>query len=86
MAETQTPKAEKPTYHRDRLIAEADDFTGHPSHVVQAALDHVKGNKTHFTRDEAEKAVKDYLDHPAEMSYGEFTGIPGVDSATEEGS
>lgn len=80
MAEDQKPQeraAERPTYHRDRLIAEAGDFfDGEHPHVVAGALAAVKGNKVNFTRDEAAKAVKEYRDRPVEMSYGEFTGVP----------
>ena len=59
------------TYPRDRLVAEGPAFFGKGSHVVSAALDSVKGSKKNFTRAEAEKAIKDYLDRPAEMSYVE---------------
>lgn len=68
MAESEAPRAEKPTYHRDRLIAEAEGFFGHPSHVVAGAL--ASTRKTNLTRDEGEKSIRDFLARPAEMSYG----------------
>lgn len=73
MAEaTEAPRAEKPTYHRDRLIAEAPAFFSQPSFVVAGALASVR--KQQMTRDEADKAVRDYLTRPAEMSYGHDEG------------
>jgi hypothetical protein len=71
VAESETAKAvETTTYHRDRLVAEAAEFfDGVPSYVVSAALGATKGNKTHFTRDDAEKAIKAFNEHVAEMSY-----------------
>lgn len=84
----QAGKAEKVTYHRDRLIGEAGAFFGQPDHVVAGALSMGRNStKSNFSRDEAEKAIKDYLDHPVEMSYGEFTGLPHEqETTTEEGS
>lgn len=84
MAETaESSKAEKPSYHRDRLTAEAGEFFEQPPHVVAAALASVKGNKINFTRDEAEKAIREFLDHPVEMSYGTTTGVPGAEEEVE---
>lgn len=78
MAEDQAaPKAEKPTYHRDRLVAEAGDFfDGTPSHVVAAALDSAPGTRVNFTREQAERAIKEFNERPVEMSYGTQTGAP----------
>lgn len=62
----ETPKDEVPTYHRDRLIAEAGVRFSQPPYVVEAALSMAKGNKVHFTVDETEKLIKQFLDHEVE--------------------
>ena len=60
---------EEVTYHRDRLIREADAFFGVPSHVVVGALAHVKaGTKVNFTRDEIEQAIQGFGEHEVEMA------------------
>lgn len=79
MAEDQTkqePKAaaaekeEAPTYHRDRLIAEADAFFEQPGYVVVAALSTGRNaTKVNFTTDEVEKAIKAYLEHEVEIDH-----------------
>jgi hypothetical protein len=58
-AEAKETPAEEPTYHIDRLIAEAEDFFGQPAHVVAGALH--DGRKQNFTRTEVEQAVKTWL-------------------------
>lgn len=57
---------EEQTFPRERLIAEAEDFTGHPPHVVAGALAHLDARKQHFTLDESVKAIKDWLKKPVD--------------------
>jgi hypothetical protein len=81
----QAGKAEKVTYHRDRLIGEAGAFFGQPEHVVAGALSMGRNaTKVNFAREDAEKAITTFLDHPVEMSYGEFTGLPHEQETTTE--
>jgi hypothetical protein len=63
-------RPEEPTYHRDRLVAEAEGFFGHRGHVVVAALSHAKvGNKQNFTRSQVEKMIERYSSHEVEFSH-----------------
>lgn len=50
-------------YARERLIEEADDFVGYPSHVVAGALSMVPD--AYLTRDETTKAVEEFLKAPS---------------------
>lgn len=55
------------TYHVDRLVAEAQDRLGVPSHVAAGALALKGGNKQNFTVDEAKKLVKEFEKHEVEV-------------------
>lgn len=56
-------KEEAPEYPTERIIREASDFLGVPTHVAAGAL--VDANKN-ITLDEAKKAVKDFEKRPVE--------------------
>lgn len=56
---------EEPTYEADRLIEQAYDFFGEPSHVVAGALSTER--KKNFTRDEAKSLIKAFLKRPVEV-------------------
>lgn len=79
MPDEQKPsKAEEPTYHRDRLVNEAQGFFGEPGYVIEAALSTGRlGQKQNFTLDEVKQAIKDYNDHEVEIEH--------VGTAGEEG-
>lgn len=60
---------EAPKIDRDRLIAEADDFLGHPPHVVAGAL--ANERRKSFTLDETKDLIRDFLKRPVEVDNGE---------------
>lgn len=62
---TTAAKEEAPTYHVDRLIAEADDRLGVPGHVAAGAFTSLR--KQNLTIAEAKKAVDDWLKRPVEV-------------------
>lgn len=62
---TAAAKEEAPTYHVDRLIAEADDRLGVPPHVAAGAFASIR--KQNLTVDEAKKTVTDWLKRPVEV-------------------
>lgn len=59
------PKEEEaPTYHVDRLTAEAGDRFGVAPHIAAGAFS--GSRKKNLTIDEAERLIKDWLKQPAE--------------------
>lgn len=63
--------AEEPrTYHRDRLVAEAEGIFGEPSHVVVAALSSGRiSQKVNLTVDEVKRAIREYNEHEVEIDH-----------------
>lgn len=58
------------TYHRDRLVTEAQGFFGEPGYVIEAALSSGRAaQKQNFTLDEVKDAVKEYNDHEVEIDH-----------------
>lgn len=58
--------AEAKTYDVERVVAEAEAFTGHPPHVMAGALAEY-GKKT-ITVDEARALADDWLTSPVKMA------------------
>lgn len=76
--EAKAAAVEPTTYHRDRLVAEAQAFFDEPSHVVVGALSMGRNaTKVNFTREEAEKAIKAFNEHEVEIDHPRPEGEEG---------
>lgn len=58
-------KAETPTYHVDRLTAEAQDRFGVPSHLAAGAFSGLR--KQNLTLDEAKASIEKFAKHVVEV-------------------